>query len=119
HYSLAMLCLVLVDGGATTSLARHVASRADAHRDAIWQVFWETSVWRVLYAVLVAGAAVIYAWKVAPDPFSRFYVLFALPGALVWAGNPTGLLDGLRMSGISGVTGTFAYASSAAALIAV
>lgn len=117
HYSFAMLSILLIDAGATTTLARQVACRTHEDQREIWQRFWETSAWRALLAALVGSAAAVYAWQVAPDAFSRSYVLFALPGALVWACNPAGLLDGLRMSGISGITGAFAYASSAGALV--
>ncbi|MGD5575291.1 hypothetical protein QUU09_22860, partial [Xanthomonas citri pv. citri] len=39
------------------------------------------------------------------------------PGLLLWAVNGVGLLDGLRLSGISGITGSVAYIINAVGLM--
>jgi O-antigen/teichoic acid export membrane protein len=64
----------------------------------------------------VGIAAATYIVCVPNDGFSRFYVLFGLPGLFLWAGNAVGLLDGLRLSGLSGITGSVAYTASAVGL---
>jgi O-antigen/teichoic acid export membrane protein len=43
-------------------------------------------------------------------------VALALPGLLLWTVNAVGLLDGLRKSGVSGITGSAAYLFTAAGL---
>lgn len=119
HYSFAILGTILVDAGSSTILARDMARLSDEQgaRDEIWRIFSETVVFRLLMAVLIGIGAAAYAVGIASDSFSRCYLLFALPGWLVWAGNAVGLLDGLKRSGISGMTGSIAYAASAVGLV--
>ena len=119
HYSFAILAIILVDAGATTSLARVVAhtSAEPKSRDEVWRIFCETSVIRFLVASLIGAAAAAYALGFSSDGFSRWYVALALPGLLLWTVNGVGLLDGLRLSGISGMTGAAAYIVTAAGLV--
>jgi O-antigen/teichoic acid export membrane protein len=118
HYSFAILGIILVDAGASTILAREVArsSAEPTSRDDVWQIFWETSAIRLLAALLVGVVATVYAFGFASDGFSRWYVALALPGLLCWAVNGVGLLDGLRLSGVSGITGSAAYVFTAIGL---
>lgn len=111
HYSFAILGIIVVDAGASTTLARAVARLAAERRprDEAWQIFCDTSAIRLLAALLVGAAAAVYVLEFSSDGFSRWYVSFALPGLLLWSVNGVGLLDGLRLSGISGITGTAAY----------
>src|SRR6202043_1761158 len=81
-----------------------------------WRTVSETMAVRLLVALLVGIGAAIYALGFGQSDFSRCYVLFALPGLLLWAGNAVGLLDGLKLSGISGITGSAAYAACAIGL---
>jgi hypothetical protein len=119
HYSFAILGIILVDAGASTTLARIVArlSAEPKSRDEVWQIFCETSVVRLLTASLIGTAAAAYALGFSSDGFSRWYVALALPGLLLWAVNGVGLLDGLRLSGISGIAGAAAYIVTAAGLV--
>lgn len=119
HYSFAIFGIILVDAGASTTLARVVArlSAEPKPRDEVWRMFCETSLVRLLTASLIGAAAVAYAVGFSSDGFSRWYVALALPGLLLWAVNGVGLLDGLRLSGISGITGAAAYIVTAAGLI--
>ena len=118
HYSFAILGIILVDAGASTPLARTVArlSADRKSRDEIWRIFCEITAIRIAVAALVGAAAIAYAYGFASDGFSRWYVALALPGLLLWAVNGVGLLDGLRLSGISGITGSAAYIVTAAGL---
>jgi O-antigen/teichoic acid export membrane protein len=118
HYSLAMFGIIVVDGGSSAIIARNLVQVSSGHRerDDFWQIVSDTMALRLLVAVLVAIGAAIYALGLANDGFSRFYVLFGLPGLLLWAGNAVGLLDGLKLSGLSGITGSMAYAASAIGL---
>ncbi|HZC95011.1 MAG TPA: hypothetical protein VE267_02570 [Bradyrhizobium sp.] len=118
HYSFAILGIILVDAGASTTLARVVA-RLPAERkasDEVWRTFCEISAIRLLIASLIGTAVVIYAFGMTSDGFSKWYVALALPGLLMWAVNAVGLLDGLRLSGISGITGSAAYVVTAIGL---
>jgi O-antigen/teichoic acid export membrane protein len=118
HYSFAILGIILVDAGSGTTLARVVArlSTDGKPSDEIWRIFCETTAIRLLIAALIGTAAVTYAGGFASDDFSRWYVPMALPGLLLWAVNGVGLLDGLRLSGISGITGSAAYVVTAIGL---
>lgn len=118
HYSFAILGIILVDAGASVILAREVArlSAERGPRGEVWKIFCETSAIRLFVALLIGAAAVGYAFGVAPEGFSRWYVALALPGLFGWAVNGVGLLDGLRLSGVSGITGSAAYVATAAGL---
>ena len=118
HYSFAILGIILTDGGASTILAREMSRLSGGHgtSEQFWRIFCETVAFRLLMAAMIAIAAIVYAVTFASDDFSRFYLLCALPGWLFWAGNAGGLLDGLKLTGISGIIGSLAYASSAIGL---
>ena len=118
HYSFAILGIILVDAGASTTLARVVARLSVERKshDEVWQIFCETSAIRLLTASLIGAAAAVYVFGFASDGFSRWYVTLALPGLLLWAVNGVGLLDGLRLSGVSGITGSAAYVITAIGL---
>jgi O-antigen/teichoic acid export membrane protein len=117
HFSFAMLSIFLIDAGSTTTLARQIARPSSGQAgDEFWPLFWATVVVRASIAMALGVAALAYALAFSPDPFSRYYLLSILPGLAVWTGNAVGLLDGLRLSGLSGVTGSIAFATSALAL---
>jgi hypothetical protein len=111
HYSFAILGIILVDAGSSTTLARAVARLGTAPdlRDDFWQIFWETSAIRLLFAACVGAAGAVYSFGIAADRFTEWFVALAFPGLLSWAFNTVGLLDGLRLSGVSGMTGVAAY----------
>ncbi|RXT36455.1 lipid II flippase MurJ [Bradyrhizobium betae] len=118
HYSFAIFGIILTDGGTSTILARDVArlSGSQDSSDEFWQSFCEIVVFRLSVVMLLGCAAAVYVATLTADGFSRSYLLCILPGLLVWTGNATGLLDGLKLSGIGGMTGSLAYVASAVAL---
>jgi O-antigen/teichoic acid export membrane protein len=117
HFSFAMLSIFLIDAGSTTTLARQIARLSAAQtNDELWPVFWATVVVRAAIAMTVGVATLVYALAFSSDAFSRYYLLAILPGLAIWTGNAVGLLDGLRLSGLSGVTGSIAFATSATGL---
>lgn len=118
HYSFAILAILMIDAGGSTILARMVARRPPEHGpgDDVWQAFCEMSAIRLLIACLIGTAAAVYAFGFASDGFSRWYVALALPGLLLWSVNAVGLLDGQRMSGVSGIAGSAAYLVTAIGL---
>jgi len=118
HFSFAMLSILLIDAGSTTTLARQIAGLPEADADEeIWPLFWAAVIVRGSVAVLLAAGAIAYVLGFADDPFSRSYLLSILPGLAVWTGNGVGLLDGRRLSGVSGITGSLAFATSALGLV--
>lgn len=121
HYSFAIFGIILTDGGTSTILARDMARLSDSQdsSDEFWQLFCEIVVFRLSVVMLLGVAALVYVVTMADDGFSRSYLLCILPGLLFWAGNATGLLDGLKLSGIGGMTGSLAYVASAIALVLV
>jgi len=126
HFSFAMLGILLVDAGALIALARHAAhlpTDEEAGRDgvepAMWRKFWETSVFRVFLALLTLAGIAISAQVGDFSAFTWAYSVTAAPAFLVWAFNAAGFLDGLRLSGVSGVSGSIAYIASAVGLLAV
>lgn len=119
HYSFAILGIILVDAGANITMARSLV-RLEAEgrpRAEMWQIFCDTSAVRFATALLLSTGATLYVLQFSSDPFSRWYVMLACPGLLLWSVNGVGLLDGLRLSGVSGMTGAIAYVVNAAGLI--
>ncbi|MFD2183665.1 hypothetical protein [Rhodoplanes azumiensis] len=119
HYSFAILAIILVDGGAATILARHVAASVAGRQtdDQVWRLFFETTAFRLVMAAIVITCALVYVAAFAPSTFSRDFVLLALPGLAIWTANPIGLLDGRGASGLSGVTGAAAYTACGLGLV--
>lgn len=119
HFAFAIFGILVVDAGSLTLLARHAASMEHGEESAaaMWRIFWETSVVRATLALLVIAAALAFVALGAAHPFSRDYVLWAAPAFLLWAVNAAGFLDGLKLSGISGISGSCPYAASALALV--
>lgn len=119
HFSIAMLSVFLIDAGSTITLARQIARSSVEPTDELWPLFWATVVVRVMIAMAIGVSALVYACAFSSDPFARYYLLSILPGLAIWTGNAVGLLDGLRLSGLSGMTGSIAFATSALALALV
>ncbi|MGJ4996970.1 lipopolysaccharide biosynthesis protein [Bradyrhizobium sp. HKCCYLS3077] len=120
HYALAGLGIMLVDAGAVTSLARMMArhyTEPHAHQQ-VWRTFAETSVIRAAIAVVIAAGAIVYGVLIADHGFSKSYVMLAVPGSTLWAVNGTGLLDGLRLSGVSGLAAALPAIATAVGLLA-
>jgi hypothetical protein len=118
HFAFSVLGILVVEAGSLTTLARHAASleRGAESARAMWQVFWETSLVRAGLAVAVlAAGALATAW--AASPFTSAYALCAAPAFALWAVSASGVLDGLRLSGIGGLAGSLAYATPALALV--
>lgn len=119
HFLFAVLGTYVVDAGSITTLARHAAAlpRDPASQQRLWQVFWNTAMFRSAVALILIVATVVYVFSPVSDGFSRSYALLVAPAFLFFAGNAAGLLDGLKFSGISGICGALPYAASAFALV--
>jgi hypothetical protein len=121
HFAFGILGVLIVDASGMVILAKHavhLAGEAEAQKQELWRAFWEISIVRAGIALLMIAAILVYALASPPGSFARAYALFALPLPIIWAFNGVGLLDGLRMSGWSGITGSVPYLASAIGLVA-
>jgi O-antigen/teichoic acid export membrane protein len=114
----ATLALLLVDFGSTQFLAREIAHHGEAEeaKAAAWISYWRITPVRLAAAVACLIAGLVYARF--SGPFSAAYLLFGSPALLIWAFNAAGPLDGFRLSGASGLTGSLPCITSSIALIA-
>lgn len=121
HFSFAILAILLVDAGSLTILAREVAhaSLIEDGKKIIWRCYSEITSIRLVLVLGVILVAVIWIALSSPDPQSIRYWIYAAPGVCIWAFNLSGILDGLKMSGVSGMTGSIAYIASAISLVVV
>ncbi len=119
HFSFATFAIMIVESGSIISLARHVALADHHERDSshIWGKFSEVSAFRCTLAGLILIAAICTPFFVTLSPFTRNYIYFGLPACFFWALNGAGILDGLKLSGISGLSGSLPHGMSAIALI--
>lgn len=115
-FSFAVLALIIVDLGAVTTVARRISLAGCEDRQAeIGNCYWQASFMRLCVAGAVSLIGLCYA-ALTDDAFNRCYVTAALPAFLLWSFNANGLLDGLKLSGLSGLAGVSTYAVSAVAL---
>jgi hypothetical protein len=117
HFSFAILFILIVDWGGITVLARQTAisaTTAEPERQ-VWQAYWQISAFRLMLALVLAGSVAALALA-AGHPFTAAYALFASPALLIWAFNATGIMDGLRISGLGGLAGMPPYILSGLAL---
>jgi O-antigen/teichoic acid export membrane protein len=116
HFSFAILALMIVDAGSPVVVTRRIALAEGP--DAVMvarRCYWQACAVRLAFAIVVGLIGLAYA-LVSGDAFSCAYVPAALPALAIWSFNATGLLDGLKLSGVSGLTGMVAYVASALAL---
>ncbi len=119
HFSFAILGTLFVDAGSITVLARHVARLSSGHTTTkdISRIFWETTLFRLSLATVIVFGGLVYAVVYTAEGFSRSYLISCSPAFLLWACNAAGVLDGLKRSGLSGITGSIAFVASAVGLI--
>ncbi len=117
HFSFLILALMVVDWGTAVVLARRISlAGEDELRDEVRRSYWSACGVRLCAAVAVATVCAVYAWSWG-DVFSRWYLLGAAPALTVWSFNATGILDGIKLSGMSGLTAMPAYLASAVGLV--
>ncbi len=116
-FSFAILAFMFIDWGAVTSVARRVSVAYDkGDTTEIRCCFWSAGIVRLGVAITIASVASCYAlWT--RDGFTNAYIIAAAPALVFWAFNATGILDGLKLSGLSGLTGIVTYLCSAAILL--
>jgi hypothetical protein len=116
-FYLITLAILVVDFGSTSFLAREFArdaSRLDQTPHNPWAFYWRVLPIRLaVAAVCVSGLLILQR----SDAFAAAYAVFAVPALLIWAFNTTGVLEGLRLSGVSGATAAIPFILSATALV--
>lgn len=116
-FYLITLAILIVDFGSTSFLAREFAREPGPLDPAPydpWAFYWRVLPIRLaVAAVCVSGLLILQR----SDAFAAAYAVFAVPALLIWAFNTTGVLDGLRLSGVSGATAAIPFILSATALV--
>lgn len=116
HFSFAILALMIVDGGSSVVVTRRMALADDLGLGMVARkCYWQACAVRLAVAMVMSLVGLGYGLFYG-DAFSRGYIPAAVPALVIWAFNAAGVLDGLMLSGISGLTGMFAYGASAVAL---
>jgi len=119
HFSFAMLSVIVVECGSVTILARHAALATDPATTSasLWRSYFNSTVVRLLVAVATIAVSIFILSLTDASEFSWSFAAFSLPALLFWALNAAGFLDGLRLSGISGISSSIAYISCAIGLV--
>ncbi|MBP1851498.1 hypothetical protein [Rhizobium halophytocola] len=120
-FAFAILAIILVEAGSIIVLARLTVQNLDADPgwQAIWRCYWETSVFRASVAVIVVLAGLFYLAVIGADRQTTGFALCFVPAIAIWAFNGAGLIDGLSLSGLSGLTGSLPYVAAAIGLFIV
>lgn len=121
HLTTATLGLIVVDAGATTILARHVAriEEEQCSSDEVWLWYSSITVIRLAVASLIAGVILLMSRSAIFPPATVHFALASLPAFFIWAFNFAGVLDGRRKSGLSGATAALPNLVSVGALLLV
>lgn len=117
HLMLLVLVSQIVDWGGLVILARTALLDDEGLYgwDEVLANYWALCVVRIFVAIVFIIAAIIYLIY-TNDGFSFFYILLSILSLIVWAFNLSGLLDGLRLSGLAGLAIPIPYLVSAVAL---
>lgn len=110
------LSTVFIDFGSTQYLSREVAGTLadEPSEDSAWIFYWRIAPVRILIAILAAAA--LFLLSRFSNIFSSGFFTFASPALLIWSLNATGLLDGMRLSGASGLSLAIPFLTSSLAL---
>ncbi|MBX7446619.1 hypothetical protein GR927_01335 [Mycolicibacterium sp. 3033] len=103
-----------IDLGGLVILARHVATEDHAGRD-IPTFFWSFSAVRLIIAFALTMMGLIWL-ALDPTSFGSNYTGMAIPGLILLAVSPGGVLDGHNLSGWTGATWALPFVASAIAL---
>ncbi|ABM12524.1 lipopolysaccharide biosynthesis protein [Mycolicibacterium vanbaalenii] len=112
--TMILLAYQAIDLGGLVILARHVATEDHAGRD-IPTLFWSFSAVRIIIALALTMMGLIWL-AVNPTSFDSNYTAMAIPGLILLALSPGGILDGHNMSGWTGATWALPFVASAIAL---
>lgn len=121
-FSFFILGVTLVEAGSVVIISRYVLSLGDdsefSHK--VSTVYWNVTLFRFCLAVfLVSISFFVFLFFVKDKSFFYLYFIGAFPGLIFWAFSFSGILDGLKLSGLSGFCSSFPYFISALALLFV
>lgn len=112
--TMVLLAYQAVDMGGLVILARHVATEDPRGRD-IPTYFWSFSAMRIIVAFALTVVSLIWL-AISPTSFASNYTATAIPGLILLAVSPGGILDGHNLSGWTGATWALPFVASAIAL---
>lgn len=112
--TMILLAYQAIDLGGLVILARHVATEDPGSRD-IPTYFWSFSAVRISVAFVLTVMGLIWL-AINPTSFNSNYTAMAIPGLILLAVSPGGILDGHNMSGWTGATWALPFVASAIAL---
>jgi O-antigen/teichoic acid export membrane protein len=117
HFSSLVLAALIVDWGFAAVLAkdtvRHISAGNTQHQ--VSQSYWRAVFVRLVVFLTLTPPTLILC-KEYGSSFSLYFALFSLPGLFAWIFNAGGVIDGVRMPGLAGITATFPYLFAALAL---
>lgn len=118
HFAFAVLGILIVEAGSIVGLARFtvISETEKLPTGWIWERYWETSVFRLCIAATLSSGVLAYLFLFAPDETTSRFAIFFLPALLLWSFNCAGLIDGLNLSGVSGITASFPFFFASVAL---
>lgn len=111
-FSVVILMQLVVDFGGNVTLARQAVEA----QDRLSQAFWSLTAVRIVLALLI-GMSLYLLTRHTESSFVKSYLLSAYPGIAASAVAGGGILDGLRRSGLNGLTATLQYAATSVGLI--
>lgn len=118
NVSMAQLGIIIVDAGSIIAISRQFVKtqvEGEAH-ETVWQIFWSLSFLRLAIAAIIVLGSAASGWCGIIGPVSIHFTLVAAPAFFMWAFNTAGFLDGMKLSGISGVAASIPNVVCAGAL---
>jgi len=118
HLTILVLAAQIVDWGGLVILARNAlleGGGTNGWTEAL-EGYWALCFVRLSIAFVFTIIISIYSSYIDIG-FSYSYLLVSVPGLIIWSFNVSGLLDGLRSSGLTGLTIPIPYFISAIALL--
>lgn len=117
-FSFAMLGIIFTESSSISVVSRQIALAKEPTTELLSRAYSATVIYRLAAGTLSAVAMGLYAYQHDEGAFARTYYMYAAFAPILWAFNFGGVLDGLRLGGLSGLTGALPYISTAVALLA-
>lgn len=111
-FSMITIAYFVIDWGGSIELARSQLARSS---DDNFSDFLNYCIARIIIAGLVIPAYIL-SYTIFGDQFSSSYITTAALGLTIATCNANGVLDGMRRSGLAGLTTTFPIMTSTAAI---
>lgn len=117
-FNFATLFILLVDAGCLTSLSKQTARLVAERRlgIALNEYYSAATIIRLTIALAAVISILLYAAHTS-NVFSSYYAFAATPALFIWSFNLSGILDGLRRSGLSGISSSAMFLLSALLIV--